>query len=205
MHTLHFYIKKSVCKTIDEIRSLILRGRTDGGPSNRVHYFTYTSQDSVRRETTNKNGNFSETACTCDRIGRQLECSSLCVLPLVQFVQHFECELGASLVGVPSMSFSSLFLSFPLPAQLQTAFSFLLGSFSCVTVSLHNNRSGYPSPRTYPSTALFALIFVDLNQFQFNFAVMADIEQPQPSLCQRICCCMTTPTKEPPVQLIRSG
>ncbi|KAK5968947.1 hypothetical protein GCK32_011179 [Trichostrongylus colubriformis] len=34
---------------------------------------------------------------------------------------------------------------------------------------------------------------------------MADLEPVQPSLCQRICCCMTTSAKEPPVQLIRSG
>ncbi|VDL77170.1 unnamed protein product [Nippostrongylus brasiliensis] len=34
---------------------------------------------------------------------------------------------------------------------------------------------------------------------------MADLEPRQASFCQRICCCMTATTKEPPVQLIRSG
>ncbi|VDO31697.1 unnamed protein product [Haemonchus placei] len=34
---------------------------------------------------------------------------------------------------------------------------------------------------------------------------MTDLEPVQPSLCQRICCCMTNSAKEPPVQLIRSG
>ncbi|PIO53720.1 hypothetical protein TELCIR_24935, partial [Teladorsagia circumcincta] len=32
---------------------------------------------------------------------------------------------------------------------------------------------------------------------------MADMEPIQPSLCQKLCCCMTTSAKEPPVQLIR--
>ncbi|EYB85658.1 hypothetical protein Y032_0294g1642 [Ancylostoma ceylanicum] len=34
---------------------------------------------------------------------------------------------------------------------------------------------------------------------------MTDTELSQPTLCQRICCCFSSTSKEPPVQLIRSG